>query len=70
MTVVDGVLAAFEGDSTGGTVKALRDRGDVTVWISHEVINAWTPPPNGKRGAQPVYSDVAIETARFLPASQ
>jgi len=43
--------------------KALRDRGDITLWISQDAIDAWTPPQNGQRGAQPVYSDVAIETA-------
>jgi len=43
--------------------KALRDRGDITLWISQDAIDAWTPPQTGKRGAQPVYSDVAIETA-------
>ncbi len=43
--------------------KALRDRGDITLWISHEAIDAWTPPQTGTRGAQPVYSDIAIETA-------
>jgi hypothetical protein len=43
--------------------KSLRDRGDITLWISQDAIDAWTPPQNGKRGAQPVYSDVAIETA-------
>ena len=43
--------------------KALRDRGDITLWISQGAIDAWTPPQTGKRGAQPVYSDVAIETA-------
>jgi hypothetical protein len=43
--------------------KSLRDRGDITLWISQEAIDAWTPPQTGKRGAQPVYSDVAIETA-------
>ena len=46
--------------------KALRDRGDITLWISHEAIDAWTPPPNGKRGAQPRYADIAIETALSL----
>jgi len=46
--------------------QSLRDRGDVTVWISHEAIDAWTPPMTGKRGAQPLYSDVAIETALAL----
>jgi hypothetical protein len=43
--------------------QALRDRGDITLWISQDAINAWTPPQTGKRGAQPVYSDSAIETA-------
>jgi Transposase DDE domain len=43
--------------------QSLRDRGDITLWISQEAIDAWTPPQTGKRGAQPVYSDAAIETA-------
>ncbi len=46
--------------------KSLRDRCDITLWISHEAIDAWTPPPNGKRGAQPLYADIAIETALSL----
>jgi hypothetical protein len=46
--------------------KALRDRGDITLWISQDAIDAWTPPQTGKRGAQPVYSDLAIETALSL----
>jgi hypothetical protein len=46
--------------------QALRDRGDITLWISQDAIDAWTPPQTGKRGAQPVYSDVAIETALTL----
>jgi hypothetical protein len=40
-----------------------RDRGDITLWISHDAIDAWPPPQTGKRGAQPLYSDRAIETA-------
>jgi hypothetical protein len=36
------------------------------LWISQDAIDAWTPPQTGKRGAQPVYSDVAIATARTL----
>ena len=43
--------------------QALRDRGDITLWISQDAIDAWTPPQTGKRGAQPLYADVAIETA-------
>ena len=46
--------------------QSLRDRGDITLWISQDAIDAWTPPQTGKRGAQPVYSDVAIETALSL----
>jgi hypothetical protein len=46
--------------------KALRDRGDLTLWLSQDAIDAWTPPMTGKRGAQPVYSDVTIETALTL----
>jgi len=43
-----------------------RDRGDITLWISQDAIEAWTPPQTGTRGAQPVYSDPAIETALSL----
>jgi hypothetical protein len=43
--------------------KALRDCGDIPLWISQEAIDAWIPPQTGKRGAQPVYSDYAIGTA-------
>jgi hypothetical protein len=45
---------------------ALRDRGDITLWISQDATDTWTPPMTGRRGAQPVYSDVAIETALTL----
>jgi Transposase DDE domain len=46
--------------------QSLRDRGDVTLWISQDVIAAWRAPMTGKRGAQPVYSDIAIETTLAL----
>jgi hypothetical protein len=46
--------------------QSLRDRGDITLWISHDAIDAWRAPMTGKRGAQPVYSDLAIETALAL----
>ena len=46
--------------------QALRDRGDLTLWISPEAIAAWRAPMTGKRGAQPVYADIAIETALAL----
>jgi DDE family transposase len=40
--------------------KSLRDRGDITLWISQEAIDAWMAPKSGKRGAQPIYADIAI----------
>src|SRR5262245_9738597 len=43
--------------------QSLRDRADLTLWVSQDAIDAWTPPQTCKRGAQPVYSDLAIETA-------
>ena len=46
--------------------QSLRNRGDITLWISQDAIDAWTPPQTGTRGAQPVYSDLAIETALTL----
>ena len=46
--------------------QSLRDRGDITLWIGQDAIDTWTPPMTGRRGAQPVYSDVAIETALTL----
>ena len=46
--------------------RALRARGDITLWISHKAIEAWTAPKTGKRGAQPVYADIAIETTLTL----
>ena len=46
--------------------QSLRERGDITLWISQDAIDAWTPPQTGKRGAQPLYADIAIETALAL----
>ena len=41
---------------------ALVRRGSLTLWITQEALAAWHAPVTGKRGGQPVYSDVAIET--------
>jgi hypothetical protein len=35
--------------------ESLRNRGDITVWLSRDAIDAWTPPKNGKRGGQPIF---------------
>src|SRR5262249_10820398 len=46
--------------------KSLRDRGDLTLWISQDAMDAWMAPNSGKRGAQPIDADIAIETALTL----
>jgi len=46
--------------------QSLRARSDITLWINQDAIDAWTPLQTGKQGAQPVYSDIAIETAIAL----
>ena len=46
--------------------RGLRARGDVTIWFSDEAIAAWFPHPNGRRGGQPRYSNLAILTALTL----
>ena len=46
--------------------QALRERGDMTLWISQDAITTWTPPMTGTRGAQTIYAAIAIETALTL----
>ncbi len=46
--------------------KALKQRGSITFWISDEATESWEAEPTGKRGAQPKFSDLAIETALSL----
>jgi Transposase DDE domain len=38
----------------------------LTVWLSDEAIAAWQAPASGKRGSQPIYSSIAIETSLAL----
>ena len=40
--------------------ESLRQRGDVTIWLSPEVEAAWRAERRKIRGGQPVYSDLAI----------
>ena len=46
----------------------LVNRGNLTIWFSEEAIAGWHPPAEGKkkRGHQPEYSDLAIETSHVL----
>ena len=46
--------------------RALVQRGDITLWLSEDAIDAWTPALSGRRGAQRKFSDLAIETALTL----
>lgn len=47
--------------------KALKRRGDITVWFDEDTIGAWNAPSDGRRpGGQHVYSDLAIVTALTL----
>ncbi len=41
----------------------LKKRGDLTVWLSDDALDAWRAPAEGKPGGQRTYSDVAIEAA-------
>ncbi len=41
----------------------LKKRGDLTVWLSDDALDAWRVPAEGKPGGQLTYSDVAIEAA-------
>ena len=42
---------------------ALMRRGALTVWFTDEAIAGWRAPATGRRGGQPIYSTLAIETA-------
>jgi|GEM_PF-1815416 len=36
--------------------RGLRSRGDVTVWLSDDAVDAWTPKHDGRRGGRRLYS--------------
>jgi hypothetical protein len=40
--------------------ESLRQRGDLTVWVSEEALSLWTAARRRSRGGQPKYSDLAI----------
>ena len=39
--------------------ESLRQRGDLTVWVSEEALSLWTAARRISRGGQPKYSDLA-----------
>jgi len=46
--------------------ESLRRRGDVTVWLSSDIADAWTAGRRSTPGGQPIYSDLAISTCLTL----
>jgi hypothetical protein len=46
--------------------EGLRRRGDLTVWISEDVLSQWLAPRRTTRGGQRRYSDLAIELCLTL----
>ena len=46
--------------------EGLKARGDITLWFSTDVMDAWLPNPTGKPGRQRQYSGLAIETILTL----
>ena len=40
--------------------ESLRQRGDLTIWMSDEVRRLWSAPRRRSRGGQQKYSDLAI----------
>jgi transposase len=45
---------------------ALCRRGDLTVWVTAEAIEAWTPATTGRRGRPQRYSEMVVETGLML----
>ena len=48
--------------------RALVGRGDVTLWLAPEAIDAWAPGRVGTRGGQFKYSDLAIRNRAHAPS--
>jgi hypothetical protein len=46
--------------------ESLRQRGDLTVWVSEERLRLWSAPRRTTRGGQQKYSDLAIEICLTL----
>jgi len=46
--------------------ESLRQRGDLTIWISDEALGLWSAPRRTARGGQPRYCDLAIELCLTL----
>ena len=45
---------------------SLKNKGNLTLWLSPSAIKSWIPKSSGKPGRQQKYSDLAIETVLTL----
>lgn len=41
--------------------ESLKQRGMMEVWINDDILDKWQALPSGRPGAQPIYSDLAIQ---------
>lgn len=48
--------------------RALVNRGSLTIWFSHDVVEKWNAEPTAKRGRPRTYSDEAILCALMIKA--
>lgn len=46
--------------------RSLVQRGNITIWMTPDAIKNWNAKPTKRRGGQPKFSDLAIETALAL----
>ena len=46
--------------------ESLRQRGNLTIWVSEEAQSVWSAPRRTSRSGQRRYSDLAIETCLTL----
>jgi len=46
--------------------KALKERGNITIWFDDKAIKSWYAKHNGKPGKQKIYSNTAIKTAGVI----
>ncbi len=46
--------------------RALRERGNITIWFDDKAIGHWYAKNNGKPGRQRIYSNMAIEAGGII----
>ncbi len=64
------VKQKFEVTNWPAYNESLRQRGDLTVWVSDEALCLWVVPRRTSRGGQPKYSDLAIKLCLTLRVLQ